>query len=65
MGFKDDFKGRARGTLIFDTLRICTERENKPKVIFCENVKGLPMHEPRPHPEGDLGALKEAGYVPW
>ncbi|MEE1454532.1 MAG: DNA (cytosine-5-)-methyltransferase [Ellagibacter isourolithinifaciens] len=44
-GFNDDYKGRARGTLFFDTLRICTDRVNKPKVIFCENVKGLPIHD--------------------
>lgn len=65
MGFKDDFKGRARGTLFFDTLRICTERKNKPKVIFCENVKGLPMHDRGRTLKVILGALKEAGYTPW
>lgn len=63
-GFKDDFKGRARGTLFFDTLRICTERQNKPKVIFCENVKGLPMHDHGRTLEVILGALEDAGYHP-
>ena len=64
-GFKDDFKGRARGTLFFDTLRICTDRENKPKVIFCENVKGLPMHDKGRTLKVILGALEQEGYVPY
>ena len=64
-GFDDDFKGRARGTLFFDTLRICTERKNKPKVIFCENVKGLPLHDKGRTLEVILGALREAGYEPY
>ncbi|MCL2048539.1 MAG: DNA cytosine methyltransferase [Defluviitaleaceae bacterium] len=41
-GFSDDYRGMARGTLFFDVVRICEERA--PKVIFCENVKGLPIH---------------------
>lgn len=64
-GFDDDFKGRARGTLFFDMLRICTERENKPKVIFCENVKGLPIHDKGRTLKVILGALEEAGYKPF
>lgn len=64
-GFADDYKGRARGTLFFDTLRICTERANKPSVIFCENVKGLPIHDKGRTFETILGALKEEGYVPF
>lgn len=64
-GFDDDYKGRARGTLFFDTLRICTDRANKPKVIFCENVKGLPMHDKGRTLKTILGALKEDGYVPF
>ena len=64
-GFGDDYKGRARGTLFFDTLRICTERENKPKVIFCENVKGLPMHDKGRTLQVILGALEESGYTVW
>ena len=43
MGFNDDYKGRCRGTLFFDVMRICEEKH--PKVIFCENVKGLVMHD--------------------
>ena len=37
-GFED-----TRGTLFFDVARICTH--HKPKVIFCENVKGLTNHD--------------------
>ncbi len=43
MGFEDDYKGRCRGTLFLDVARICDY--HKPKVIFCENVKGLTMHD--------------------
>ena len=42
-GFDDDFKGQNRGNLFLDVVRIC--KEHKPKVIFCENVKGLVMHD--------------------
>jgi len=42
-GFSDDYKGMSRGTLFFDVLRICAF--HKPKVIFCENVKGLTIHD--------------------
>lgn len=42
-GFNDDYKGTCRGTLFLDVARIC-ERHN-PAVIFCENVKGLTMHD--------------------
>lgn len=64
-GFADDYKGRARGTLFFDMLRICTDRASKPKVIFCENVKGLPMHDKGRTLKTIIGALEEAGYVPF
>ena len=43
MGFDDDYKGISRGTLFQDVVRIC--EYHKPKVIFCENVKGLTMHD--------------------
>lgn len=43
MGFDDDYKGLCRGTLFQDVVRICDY--HKPKVIFCENVKGLTMHD--------------------
>jgi DNA (cytosine-5)-methyltransferase 1 len=42
-GFEDDYYGRCRGTLFLDVVRICDY--HKPKVIFCENVKGLAMHD--------------------
>ncbi|MCD8094822.1 MAG: DNA (cytosine-5-)-methyltransferase [Ruminococcus sp.] len=41
-GFSDDYKGMCRGTLFQDVVRICDY--HKPKVIFCENVKGLQIH---------------------
>lgn len=43
MGFDDDYKGLCRGTLFQDVVRIC--EYHKPKVIFCENVKGLAIHD--------------------
>lgn len=43
MGFEDDYKGLCRGTLFQDVVRIC--EYHKPKVIFCENVKGLTIHD--------------------
>ena len=43
MGFDDDYKGTCRGTLFLDVARIC--EYHKPKVIFCENVKGLLNHD--------------------
>ncbi len=42
-GFNDDYRGRCRGTLFLDVVRIC--EYHKPKVIFCENVKGLTIHD--------------------
>lgn len=42
-GFNDDYHGRCRGTLFLDVARIC--EYHKPKVIFCENVKGLVIHD--------------------
>ena len=42
-GFEDDYKGICRGTLFLDVARIC--EAHKPKVIFCENVKGLKNHD--------------------
>ena len=43
MGFDDDYKGMCRGTLFQDVVRIC--EYHQPKVIFCENVKGLTIHD--------------------
>lgn len=41
-GFEDDYKGNCRGTLFFEVARICNV--HRPIVIFCENVKGLVIH---------------------
>jgi len=42
-GFDDDYHGICRGTLFLDVARIC--ELHRPKVIFCENVKGLTIHD--------------------
>ena len=42
-GFNDNYKGLCRGTLFQDVARIC--EYHQPKVIFCENVKGLVIHD--------------------
>jgi DNA (cytosine-5)-methyltransferase 1 len=42
-GFGDDYRGMARGTLFFDVVRICSF--HRPRAIFCENVKGLTIHD--------------------
>ena len=42
-GFDDNYNGICRGTLFLDVARIC--EYHKPKVIFCENVKGLVIHD--------------------
>lgn len=42
-GFEDNYKGLCRGTLFQDVARICDY--HMPKVIFCENVKGLAIHD--------------------
>lgn len=42
-GFDDNYYGNCRGTLFLDVARICDY--HKPKVIFCENVKGLTIHD--------------------
>ena len=60
-GFNDDFKGMSRGTLFFDVVRICTH--HKPKVIFCENVKGLTIHDKGRTFEVIKGTLDELGYT--
>ena len=59
-GFKDDYKGMSRGTLFFDVARICSH--HKPKVIFCENVKGLTIHDKGNTFRIITGTLEEMGY---
>lgn len=60
-GFDDNFKGMSRGTLFFDVVRICSL--HKPKVIFCENVKGLTIHDKGRTFNIIKGALKEIAYT--
>ncbi len=60
-GFEDNFKGKARGTLFFDVARICAL--HKPKVIFCENVKGLTIHDKGRTFNIIKGTLNELGYT--
>ncbi len=59
-GFQDDYKGMSRGTLFFDVARICAH--HKPKVIFCENVKGLTIHDKGRTFRIIVGTLEEMGY---
>ncbi len=60
-GFNDDYKGKCRGTLFQDVVRIC--EYHKPKVIFCENVKGLTIHDRGKTFKIIKGAFEEIGYV--
>jgi len=59
-GFNDDYKGMSRGTLFLDVIRICSY--HKPKVIFCENVKGLKIHDKGRTLKIIIQALEEIGY---
>lgn len=59
-GFEDDYKGRCRGTLFLDVVRICDY--HKPKVIFCENVKGLTIHDKGKTFKVIREAFEEIGY---
>ena len=60
MGFDDDYKGKCRGTLFQDVVRIC--EYHKPKVIFCENVKGLTIHDRGRTFKIIKGAFEQIGY---
>lgn len=60
-GFQDDYKGLARGALFFEVARIC--QQHKPKVIFCENVKGLTIHDGGRTFDIITGTLQELGYT--
>ncbi len=62
-GFADDYKGMSRGTLFFDVARICDNK--KPKVIFCENVKGLTIHDKGRTFDIIKNTLREIGYTPF
>ena len=61
MGFQDSYKGVCRGTLFQDVVRICEYR--KPQVIFCENVKGLTIHDRGRTFKVIKGAFEELGYT--
>jgi DNA (cytosine-5)-methyltransferase 1 len=60
-GFKDDYKGMARGTLFFDVVRIC--EKHKPMAVFCENVKGLSIHDKGRTYDIIKKSLEEIGYT--
>ena len=60
-GFLDNYRGRCRGTLFQDVVRICDY--HKPKVIFCENVKGLTIHDHGNTFTVIKGAFEELGYT--
>lgn len=60
MGFDDDYKGMCRGTLFQDVVRIC--EFHQPKVIFCENVKGLTIHDGGRTFEVITRAFEQIGY---
>ena len=61
MGFEDDYKGLCRGTLFQDVVRIC--EHHKPKVIFCENVKGLTIHDKGRTFKVITKAFEQIGYT--
>lgn len=61
MGFDDDYKGLCRGTLFQDVVRIC--EYHKPKIIFCENVKGLTIHDKGRTFKVIKGAIEQIGYT--
>lgn len=58
-GFDDDYKGMSRGTLFSDVVRICDK--HNPKVIFCENVKGLQIHDKKKTYQIIKKALEQTG----
>ena len=43
LGFDDLYKGMSRGTLFAEVVKIC--EKHRPKAVFCENVKGLFIHD--------------------
>ena len=59
-GFDDNFKGQNRGNLFLDVVRIC--EYHKPMVIFCENVKGLVMHDKGRTFQVIRQAFRDIGY---
>ena len=59
-GFADSYKGMSRGTLFSDVVRICEMK--RPRVIFCENVRGLVQHDRGRTFKVIVGAFEEIGY---
>lgn len=59
-GFNDSYKGQSRGTLFAEVIRFCEAKQ--PKVIFCENVKGLVTHDRGNTLRVIVGAFEEIGY---
>ena len=59
-GFDDDYHGICRGTLFLDVVRICDY--HKPKIIFCENVKGLVNHDKGRTFKIICNAFEQIGY---
>lgn len=59
-GFDDSFRGQNRGNLFLDVVRIC--EYHKPKVIFCENVKGLVIHDKGRTFQVIRNAFRDIGY---
>ena len=59
-GFEDDYFGMCRGTLFQEVVRICNY--HKPKVIFCENVKGLKNHDKGRTYKVIKSAFEQIGY---
>ena len=59
-GFNDSYRGRSRGTLFAEVIRFCEAKQ--PKVIFCENVKGLVTHDRGNTLRVIVGAFEEIGY---
>jgi len=59
-GFKDNFKGLSRGTLFQEVVKIC--EDHHPKAVFCENVKGLYIHDHGNTFQVIKGAFEEIGY---
>lgn len=55
LGFED-----TRGTLFYEVVSLC--KVHKPKVIFCENVKGLLRHDNGKNYQTIVNAFEEIGY---
>lgn len=60
-GFNDDYYGNNRGNLFLEVVRIC--KYHQPKVIFCENVKGLLIHSGGKTFETIRAAFEDIGYT--